>query len=303
MRVGLFIPCYVDQFYPQVGIATLQLLEKYGCTVVYPASQTCCGQPMANSGFEHLAAGCNTLFIKNFQEFDYIVSPSGSCVLHIREHLHADREEKAAAASQEQHNHRGMSAGTEGLKGGQDAVSEEAKAIHIRKKIYELVEFLTDVLKVEKIDANFPHRVGIHQSCHGQRGLKLSQMSELMAPYFSKPEHLLNMVKGIELVDLDRKDECCGFGGTFCVAEEAVSVKMGKDRVTDHVQHGAEYITGADMSCLMHLEGILHRQKSPVKIIHIAEILNAQAAPERHRVQDSHHAGMAIQSVSNGTNP
>jgi L-lactate dehydrogenase complex protein LldE len=146
----------------------------------------------------------------------------------------------------------------------------------IRKRIYELTEFLTDVLKIEKLEARFAHKVGIHQSCHGQRGLKLSQMSELMAPPFSKPERLLKMVAGIELIELDRKDECCGFGGTFCVAEEAVSVKMGKDRVTDHLIHGAEYITGADMSCLMHMEGILRRQQSPVKVVHIAEILNAQ---------------------------
>jgi len=239
MRVGLFIPCYVDQFYPQVGIATLELLEKFGCEVVYPPNQTCCGQPMANSGFEHLTKGCNALFIKNFEEFDHIVSPSGSCVLHIKDHLHGD--------------------GTA-----------------IPQKIYELVEFLTDVLKVEHLDASFPYKVGIHQSCHGQRGLKLAQMSELMAPPFSKPEKLLKMVKGIQLIDLSRRDECCGFGGTFCVAEEAVSVKMGKDRVADHLQHGAEYITGADMSCLMHMEGILHRQKSTVQVKHIAEILNSQ---------------------------
>ena len=243
MRVGLFIPCYVDQFYPQVGIATLRLLEKFGCEVVYPASQTCCGQPMANSGFGHLTQGCNDLFIKNFSSFDYVVAPSGSCVLHIKEHLHGKDDEAAAG---------------------------------IRGKIYELVEFLTDVLKVEQLDASFPHKVGLHQSCHGQRGLKLAQMSELMAAPFSKPEKLLKLVKGIELVGLDRKDECCGFGGTFCVAEEAVSVKMGKDRVADHLHHGAEYITAADMSCLMHLEGILHRQKSPVQVKHIAEILISQ---------------------------
>src|ERR1700754_1460373 len=239
MRVGLFIPCYVDQFYPQVAIATLELLEKFGCEVVYPPNQTCCGQPMANSGFEHLTKGCNDLFIKNFEEFDYIVSPSGSCVLHIKDHLHGD--------------------GTT-----------------IPQKIYEFVEFMTDVLKVENLEASFPHRVGIHQSCHGQRGLKLSQMSELMAAPFSKPEHLLKMVQGVELVELDRKDECCGFGGTFCVAEEAVSVKMGKDRVADHIHHGAEYITAADMSCLMHLEGILRRQQSKVRVKHIAEILNSR---------------------------
>ena len=249
MTVGLFIPCYVDQFYPQVGIATLELLEKFGCEVVYPPNQTCCGQPMANSGFEHLTKGCNDLFIKNFEEFDYIVSPSGSCVLHIKEHLHGHAET-----------------------GPRHGDAETT----IPRKIYEFVEFLTDILKVDQLDASFPHKVGIHQSCHGQRGLKLAQMSELMAPPFSKPEKLLKMVKGIELIELTRGDECCGFGGTFCVAEEAVSVKMGKDRVADHLQHGAEYITGADMSCLMHMEGILHRQKSKVQVKHIAEILNSR---------------------------
>jgi L-lactate dehydrogenase complex protein LldE len=265
MRVGLFIPCYVDQFYPQVGIATLELLERFGCKVVYPPNQTCCGQPMANSGFEHLTQGCNDLFIKNFEEFDYIVSPSGSCVLHIKDHLQGHE----AVAS---------SAGT---LHGQDETTRASgpasdPAAGIRGRIYEFVEFLTDILKVEQLDASFPFKVGLHQSCHGQRGLKLAQMSELMAPPFSKPEKLLKMVRGIQLVDLDRQDECCGFGGTFCVAEEAVSVKMGKDRVTDHLQHGAEYITGADMSCLMHMEGILNRQKSKVQVRHIAEILNSR---------------------------
>jgi len=247
MTVGLFIPCYVDQFYPKVAIATLELLEKLGLQVMYPFNQTCCGQPMANSGFEHLTQGCNNLFIQNFKDLDYIVSPSGSCVLHIKDHLHA-----------------------------KDSVNESA-ATHIRKKIYELTEFLTDVLKVENLQARFPHKVGMHQSCHGQRGLRLSQMTELVAEPFSKPEKLLRMVDGLELIDLNRKDECCGFGGTFCVTEEAVSAKMGKDRVKDHLEHGAEFITGADMSCLMHLEGILRRQKSKVQVKHIAEILNSYA--------------------------
>ncbi len=244
MRVGLFVPCYVDQFYPGAAIATLQLLEKLGVEVVYPKNQTCCGQPMANSGFEHLTGGCNRLFIDNFSGFDYIVSPSGSCVLHIREHLHDDRR------------------------------PEQAK--EISHKVWELTSFLTDVLKVESLPARFPHKVGVHQSCHGQRGLHLSSMTELVAPSFSKPGSLLNMVKDLELIELERKDECCGFGGTFCVVEEAVSSKMGKDRVADHLKHGAEYITGADMSCLMHMEGILKRQGSKVKVLHIAEILNAE---------------------------
>jgi L-lactate dehydrogenase complex protein LldE len=244
MRAGLFIPCYVDQFYPQVAIATLQLLEKLGVEVVYPPNQTCCGQPMANSGFQHLTKGCDELFVKNFADLDYIVCPSGSCTLHIKDHLH------------DEHN--------------------EAAATGIRKKVYELTEFLVDVLKVDKLDASFPHKVSMHQSCHGQRGLKISQMSELVAAPFSKPGKLLQLVKGVELVELSRPDECCGFGGTFCVFEEAVSAKMGKDRVTDHIDHGTEFITAADMSCLMHMEGILKRQKSKVQVKHIAEILNSQ---------------------------
>ena len=210
MNVGLFIPCYVNQFYPNAARATLELLQKTGVNVTYPVNQTCCGQPMANSGFEHLSMGCNELFIENFGEFDYIVGPSASCVLHIKEHLHSDKDENLAA--------------------------------DIRTKIYELVEFLTDVVKLETLDAFFPHKVGLHHSCHGLRGLHLSQMSELNAPAFSKPQRLLNMVK---------------------------------DRVRDHTNNGAEYITSSDLSCLMHLEGILHRNKSKVRVIHIAEILNA----------------------------
>ncbi|WP_316753432.1 (Fe-S)-binding protein [Pedobacter gandavensis] len=244
MTVGLFIPCYIDQFYPNAAIATLKLLQKLGVKVSYPLQQTCCGQPMANSGFEHLTGGCNELFIDNFAEFDYIVSPSGSCVLHIKDHLHSD--------------------------------GQPEKAVSVRKKVYELTEFLTDILKVEKLTARFPHKVGVHQSCHGQRGLMTSQMTELVAAPFSKPLHLLNMVKDLELVPLSRPDECCGFGGTFCVAEEAVSVKMGKDRVADHLNNGAQFITAGDMSCLMHMEGILKRQNSQVKVLHIAEILNAE---------------------------
>lgn len=249
MKVGLFVPCYVDQFYPQVAIATLELLEKVikrsgaAMTVVVPQGQTCCGQPMANSGFEHLTHSVNDQFVRQFGEVDYVVSPSGSCVLHLKEHLHSEHH--------------------------------EAEAASVRSRIYELTEFLTDVLKVNQLAARFPYRVGLHQSCHGQRGLHISQMSELVAPPFSKPVQLLNLVEGLELIDLDRPDECCGFGGTFCVVEEAVSSKMGKDRVADHLRHGAEFITSADMSCLMHLEGVLRRQKSKTQVAHIAEILNS----------------------------
>ena len=243
MQVALFIPCFIDQLYPNVGIATLQLLEKLGCDVTFPLEQTCCGQPMANSGFASSSNGCDTNFVKNFSSFDYIVAPSGSCVLHVKEHL-------------------------------KDEAHPE-KAVQIRKNIYELTEFLTDVLKVEKLQARFPYKVGLHNSCHGQRGLHLSSMTERILPQFSKPEQLLSMVKDIQLSKPKRSDECCGFGGTFCVSEEAVSVKMGKDRIAEHDHNDVDYITGGDTSCLMHLEGILRRQGSRVRTIHIAEILNS----------------------------
>jgi L-lactate dehydrogenase complex protein LldE len=243
MTVGLFLPCYIDQFYPQVGIATLELLEKCGVRVEFPLRQTCCGQPMANAGFSHLTRDCSELFLENFAMYDYVVCPSGSCVLHLKEHLHVPSNDSVGNA--------------------------------LRHRIFELTEFLTDILKIRKLNASFAYKVALHHGCHGQRGLGLSQMSELVANHFSKPGYLLSMVRGLELVDLDRNDECCGFGGTFCITEEAVSVKMGKDRIRDYVKHGAAYITGSDMSCLMHLQGILKKQSSPVNVVHIAEILNA----------------------------
>jgi len=244
MKVGLFIPCYIDQFYPQVAVATLQLLEKLGCEIVFPLNQTCCGQPMANSGFAALSKGCDKNFVDNFGEADYIVSPSGSCVLHVKEHLHYKERPLQAEL--------------------------------IRRKIYELTEFLTYVLKIQYISASFPYRVGLHTSCHGQRMLHLSSMSERVESAFSKAEQLLHHVRGLQLLKPERWDECCGFGGTFCITEEAVSVQMGKDRIEEHHANSVQYITGGDMSCLMHLQSILKRKKCPIKIVHLAEILNAQ---------------------------
>ena len=235
MRVALFVPCYIDQFYPQVAVASLELLEKLGCEVIVPTDQTCCGQPMANSGFASSTEGCDANFTNNFEGFDYIVGPSGSCVLHLKEHHPLEK---------------------------------------IRNSVYEICEFLTDVLKVSALSATFPHRVGLHQSCHGQRGLRLSSMSELNEKPFSKLQDLLSLVNGVEVVMPEREDECCGFGGTFCVTEEAVSVKMGQDRIKEHAANAVDYIVGADTSCLMHMEGILRRQGSKVQVIHIVEILN-----------------------------
>ena len=245
MNVGLFIPCYVNQFYPQVGIATLELLEKQGLSVSYPLRQTCCGQPMANAGFESTSRETGILFVQNFRKFDYIVAPSGSCVHHVREHF--------------------------------DVLDQTEEVQHIRTKTFELCEFLVKVLGMSDLGAEYPFRVGLHQSCHGLRGLHLGKPSETIGTSFSIPRELLANVKGLDLIELDREDECCGFGGTFAVAEEAVSVKMGNDRIRDHAKHGAEVITATDMSCLMHLEGLIRRQHIPIEVKHIAEILNSTA--------------------------
>ena len=243
MRVGLFIPCYVDQFYPDVGMATLELLERFGCDVDYPAAQTCCGQPMANTGCWEDARPLAEAFLKLFGSYDAVVCPSGSCTAMVTHHYDPFLEGQP---------------GFEELKG----------------KTYELVQFLTDVLKVSSLDGvRFPHRVGLHNSCHGLRELRLARSSEQMIPDFNKARQLLGLVEGIEIVPLSRPDECCGFGGTFAVAEEAVSCMMGLDRVHDHEEHGAQVITAGDMSCLMHLDGLIRRQKKPLKVMHIAQIL------------------------------
>lgn len=242
-NIALFIPCYVDQFFPKVGVATLELLEKFGCTVTYPMNQTCCGQPMANAGYERDTVGTARHFLEVFKDFDYIVAPSGSCVLHVKEHFPT----------------------VPGL---------EKEYLHLHDKIFELTEFILDILGVEEIKGDFPHKVGFHASCHGQRGLRLGSSSEKNEPEFNKAKKLLMQLKGLEWVELTRKDECCGFGGTFAVTEEALSVQMGKDRLEDHLTHGAEILTGGDMSCLMHLEGIAKRNHKQLKFMHIAEILN-----------------------------
>ena len=138
-----------------------------------------------------------------------------------------------------------------------------------------MCEFIADVLKVDDLKINYPHRVGVHQSCHGLRGLKLGNPSELISASYSKVISLLEKAEGIELIKLDREDECCGFGGTFSIFEPAVSARMGRDRVDDHIRNNAEIITATDMSCLMHLEGIIKRNNKSIKVVHIAEILNS----------------------------
>jgi L-lactate dehydrogenase complex protein LldE len=247
MRVGLFVPCYVDAFHPQVGIATLELLERFGIEVEYPFDQTCCGQPMTNSGCHQESAETEALFVRNFEKFDYIVGPSGSCVHHVRYNL--------------------------------DAVEQTDAVRKARANTFELVEFLHDVLKVDAFPwAEFPHRVAYHNNCNALRGIGHSSMSELRVAPFSKPLDLLRKVRGIEVVKLARPDECCGFGGTFSVFAEGISSKMGHDKVQDEVRSGAEYVISSDSSCMMHQQGCAERAGLPMKYIHIAQVLNGASS-------------------------
>jgi L-lactate dehydrogenase complex protein LldE len=247
VKVALFVPCFVDSFFPEIGIATLELLERLGVEVEYPLDQTCCCQPIANSGCQDDAAPVEALFVKNFAGYDCIVTPSGSCTHHIRHHF--------------------------------DAIPQTEEVIQVRERTFELVEFLHDILKVDAFPwAGFPHKVGLHNSCGTLRGLRHASMSELGEPFFSKPVTLLSKVEGIEFVTPSRPDECCGFGGTFSIFEEPVSAKMGYDKVNDHKNAGAEYIVSADMSCLMHQKGCAERLGLDIKFIHIAQILNGARA-------------------------
>lgn len=249
MRVGLFIPCYIDQFFPQVGMATVEVLQQFPqIEIDFPEAQTCCGQPMANTGCLDDTRPLAERFVDIFADYDHVVSPSGSCVSMVRHHyesfFHAD-----------------------------------ARFDRMKTRVWELCEFLVDVLKVESWPNAFPHRVGLHSSCHGLRELRLGACSERMGPQADKVRGLLQLVPQLQLVDLQRADECCGFGGTFAVAEEGVSVLMGADRVADHLQAGAEVMTATDTSCLMHMDGIVRRRKQPLAIMHIAEILAGRSIP------------------------
>lgn len=244
MKIGLFIPCYIDAVYPEVGIATLELLEKLGVEVEFPLDQTCCGQPMTNEGDFESAKAAEQLFVKNFKDFDYIVGPAGSCVKQIRVHY--------------------------------DNLEQTDDVKHVRERTYELVEFLHDVIKVESFPSiKFPHKVALHNSCSSIRGLGIAKPSEILDKPFNKSADLLNKIEGLEIVPLNRPDECCGFGGTFCVTDEAVSAKMGLDKVSDYVSSGAEYIVSPDMSCLMHQQAIAHKNGiTHIPFLHIAQVLN-----------------------------
>lgn len=240
--VGLFIPCYVDQFFPRVGLATLRILRGLGLTVEFPRDQTCCGQPMFNTGCSKEARPLAERFVRLFSGFDAVVAPSASCVSMVRCHY-------------------------------PELLGDSPELRRLGERTYDLSEFLVDVVKVTRVEGEFRKKVGLHRSCHGIRELRESRSSERMDAPFDKTRQLIAQLDGIQLVDLERPDECCGFGGTFAVTEEAVSCMMGRDRIADHVRAGAEVVAGYDMSCLMHMDGLARRDGVKLPVVHVAEML------------------------------
>ncbi|NND97369.1 MAG: (Fe-S)-binding protein [Pirellulaceae bacterium] len=243
MSVALFVPCYVDQFYPDVAIATLELLEQQGVDVVFPAGQTCCGQPMSNTGCDAETAPVAKRFVEIFADYDAIVCPSGSCTAMVRHHYGTYFEPGDTAFE------------------------------HVRSRTFELCEYLHDELKISQLSASFPHTVSLHQSCHGLRELRLGKSSETRIDRENKVLNVVSLVKDIQWAQPQRPDECCGFGGTFAVNEPDVSVSMGRDRIADHLSVGSEVLASADMSCLMHLQGLIRREEQPIQVMHVAQIM------------------------------
>ena len=240
MKIGLFIPCYVDAVFPEVGMASYRLLKSFGLDVEYPKGQTCCGQPMANAGFEDEAVSLAQRMERIFEGYNYVVAPSVSCTAFL------------------QFNYPGL--------------LRDHKC-HIAEHAFDLVEFIHDIIKPGSIPGAFPHRVSIHNSCHGVRELHLSSPTENVVEPFNKIRDLLELKQGIEMVEPERPDECCGFGGMFSIEEKSISRVMGESKLERHIATGAEFITGADCSCLMHLSGIAAKEGKKIGFKHVAEIL------------------------------
>ena len=238
LDVAVFVTCINDVMFPQTGVAVTKLLERLGCRVHFPKEQTCCAQITTNTGYFDESMGMVRSYVKAFGDYDYVVSPSGSCTAAVRD----------------QHPMLARAAGDKGL---------ERDAEHTSKISFDITEFLVDVLGVTDVGAYFPHLVTYHPSCHGLRLLHLGD----------RPYELLKNVRGMTMVDLPAKEQCCGFGGTFCIKNSDMSATMANDKARHVRETGAKYVVAGDNSCLMNIGGVLARQNSGVKAIHIAEIL------------------------------
>jgi len=238
-RVAFFVTCLVDQFQPRVGECVVKVLQRLGADVTFDPAQTCCGQPAFNTGYRREARAVAARMLDLFTDADYVVAPSGSCTSMVRvfyPELFADDSRRLEQVEQ------------------------------LRRRFFEFSEFLVKVLKVGDVGASFPHRVAYHDSCHLLRELGIAE----------EPRKLLRAVRGLELVDVQDHQLCCGFGGTFAVKFPEVSVAMGADKLRAVAATGAEYLVANDAGCLMHLGGLIHRQRLPLQAMHLAELLEKQ---------------------------
>lgn len=235
MEVQLFIPCFVDQLYPETAFNMVKVLEKAGCTVIYNTNQTCCGQPAFNAGFWDESKSVCSKFLKDFSGSAYIVSPSASCVGFVRNYY-------GKLFDNSSHHHEVQDTG---------------------KRIYELSDFLVNVLKIEDLGASLPGKATYHDSCAGLRECGIKK----------EPRQLLSKVKGLQLTEMTDVETCCGFGGTFAVKFEAISIGMGEQKVDNALATGADYLISTDLSCLMHLQGYINHKGYSLKTMHIADVL------------------------------
>lgn len=234
-RVAIFIPCFVDQLYPQTGFNMVKVLEKCGCIVTYNTDQTCCGQPAFNAGFRNEARAVCAKFVRDFEGADYIVAPSASCVGFVRNYFTTLFDDSAMRYS----------------------VKE------LQQRTFEFTEFLTDVLKVEDIGASFHATATYHDSCAALRECKIKE----------GPRRLLSHVKGLEIREMADVETCCGFGGTFSVKYEPISIGMGDQKAINASETGASCIISTDLSCLMHIDGVIRNKGLQMETYHIADVL------------------------------
>ncbi|QEC44543.1 (Fe-S)-binding protein [Pseudobacter ginsenosidimutans] len=235
MKVQLFIPCFIDQLYPQTAFNMLKVLQKAGCTVEYNSNQTCCGQPAFNAGFWDDAKEVCTKFLKDFDGADYVVAPSASCTGFVRNYY------PKLFDNSSYHN--------------------DVKAL--RDRTFEFSEFLVNVLKIDNLGAKLDLKATYHDSCAGLRECKIKE----------EPRKLLGNVKGLELVEMKDVETCCGFGGTFAVKFEPISIGMADQKVSNARESGAQCIISTDHSCLMHLDGYIRHKGLPMQTMHIADVL------------------------------
>jgi L-lactate dehydrogenase complex protein LldE len=236
MNVQLFIPCFVDQLFPQTAFNMIKVLEKAGCTVQYNSNQTCCGQPAFNAGFWDDAKSVCSKFIKDFSGSEYVVGPSASCVGFVRNYYSKLFDNSS--------------------------VHNDVK--DLEKRIYEFSDFMVNVLKIEDMGASLDGKATYHDSCAGLRECKIKQ----------EPRKLLSHVKGLELMEMNDVETCCGFGGTFAVKFEPISMAMAEQKVNNALATGANYIISTDLSCLMHLDGYIRYKGISLQTMHIADVVS-----------------------------